>query len=229
MTAPTITFAVQLGSGGYEIARTVADRLKYRFYDWEVTSQAANEAGLSPEALAAAEQPRSLLERIVENLLATGAYVEDEAVDRLSSATMTTAIRTLTSRDYRRLIEQVVVRLAEQGEAVIVGHAGQVILRNRLDVLKVLIRGSAEKRAERLSADEGLSYDRALTLVADSDKERLAFFRQTYSIDLLSAALYDLAIDTDRLPLAVAADLVLTSAAQVLGVVSEGGTAGPST
>jgi cytidylate kinase len=229
MTAATITFAVQLGSGGYEIARTVADRLKYRFYDWEVTSQAANEAGLSPEALAAAEQPRSLLERIVENLLATGAYVEDEAVDRLSSATMTTAIRTLTSRDYRRLIEQVVVRLAEQGEAVIVGHAGQVILRNRLDVLKVLIRGSAEKRAERLSADEGLSYDRALTLVADSDKERLAFFRQTYSIDLLSAALYDLAIDTDRLPLAVAADLVLTSAAQVPGVVSEGGTVGPST
>src|SRR5439155_21682693 len=139
----------------------------------------------------------------------------------LSSATMTTAIRALTSRDYRRLIEQIVERLADQGEAVIVGHAGQVVLRNRPHVLKVLIRGSVEKRAERLAADENRQYDKALTIVGDSDKERLAFFKQAYSVDLMTSALYDLAIDTDRLPSTVATELVLTAVAQMPGMASE--------
>ena len=33
MTVKTITFAVQLGSGGSEIARAVAEKLDYRYYD----------------------------------------------------------------------------------------------------------------------------------------------------------------------------------------------------
>lgn len=220
MTARTVTFAVQLGSGGFEVAHRVADALKYRYYDWEVTSQAAAQAGVSPETIAAAEHAPSFLERIVERLLAPGLY-DDEAMGRLSVETMSSAIRTLSSGQYRQLIESVVKELSERGEAVVVGHAGQIVLRDTPGVAKVLVCGSPARRAARLVVDEGLTLEAATAAVRDSDKQRNAFFKQTYNVDLLSASLYDLALNTDQVGVDAAVDLVLAVADRVTGFVPE--------
>lgn len=216
MTARTITFALQLGSGGFEIAHRVADALKYRYYDWEVTSQAAAQAGVSPETIAAAEHAPSFLERIVERLLAPGIY-DDESMGRLSVETMSSAIRTLSSGQYRHFIENVVRELAERGDAVIVGHAGQIVLKDMPGTLKVLVVGSPERRAERLAQDEGLSREAAAAAVRDSDRQRNSFFKQIYNVELLSASLYDLTLNTDRLSIEAATQLVLDAAPQIAG------------
>ncbi len=225
MTASTLTFAVQVGSGGIEIARGVAAALRYSYYDWEVTSAAARLAGVSPEMVAAAERAPSLLERIMERLLATGAYSEDEGLSRLSAATMASAIRSLDSQHYREVIENAVGELADRGKAVIVGHAGQVVLRNRAGVLKVLVRGSAPVRAERLAQDEGLSLDQALAAVRESDQERKGFFRRVYGIDLLDASHYDLALSVDEISREAAVALILEAASALPGFVEEPGPA----
>ena len=213
MTAKTITFAVQIGSRGFEIARLVAERLKYRYYDWEVTSEAAREAGVSPDTVAAAEQVPSIFKRIMERLLAASAYAPDDtSLEGPNAATMAAAIRTLTSEDYRDFIESVVKDLGDEGDAVIVGHASQVVLQGESGVLKVLIRGSRPVRAQRLAEEEGLGKDEALAAVQRSDRERVSFFKQIYHIDLLDSLAYDLTLNTDRLPLDTAADLVLLAA-----------------
>ena len=99
MGANTITVSVQLGSGGFTIARSIADRLGFRYYDWEVTSQAAEEAGVSAEVLASAERVPSLAERIMERFFSAGFYAGDipEAVVP-TSATMDTAIQELLDK-----------------------------------------------------------------------------------------------------------------------------------
>ena len=124
MGANTITISVQLGSGGFAIARTISDRLGFRYYDWEVTSQAAEEAGVSAEVVASAERVPSLDERIMERFFSAGFYAGDipEAVVP-TSATMDTAIQTLTSDNYRELMAAVVKDLAARGSSVIVGLA----------------------------------------------------------------------------------------------------------
>jgi cytidylate kinase len=213
MSATTITFSVQLGSGGFAIARQVADKLGFRYYDWEVTSQAADEAGVSPEVVASAERVPSLAERIMERFFNAGFYAGDipEAVVP-TSTTMDTALQTLNSANYREMMAQVVRDLAGRGSSVIVGHAGQVVLRGQPDVLKVLIHGSKEIRTNRLVVDEGLSPEQAAEAIKQSDNDRAKFFSHYYKLNWLDASHYDLTLGTDTLADEQATAIVLDAA-----------------
>jgi cytidylate kinase len=219
MGATTITLSVQLGSGGFAIARSVADRLGFRYYDWEVTSQAADEAGVSPEIVASAERVPSLTERIMERFFNAGFYAGDipEAVVP-TSTTMDTALQTLNSANYREMIAQVVRNLAERGSSVIVGHAGQIVLRNDPATLKVLIHGSTQHRINRLVVDEGMTVEKATEAVKQSDADRNAFFKHYYKMSWLDATHYDLTINTDTLSDDQATSIVLGAAQGLVAV-----------
>ena len=149
MAVSVVTFTVQTGSDGNEIARAVSVKLGYRYYDREVVSQAASLAGVSPETIASAERWPSFIERMLEHF-ARATALSDTAVP--GSPVATPPVLTMTSADYRALIEQVVRELASRGDCVIVGHAAQIILREEPGVFKVLVHGSAEKRTARLAA-----------------------------------------------------------------------------
>ncbi len=214
MAATTLTFAVQIGSHGYEVAQHVSRRLGFRYYDWEVTSQAAREAGVSPETVAAAsESGSSGVKRTLEKLFAAGAFVHDDStMEGPNAATMEAAILTLTQDDYRRFIERVVSDLGRQGNAVIVGHSSQFVLRDQPGVLKVFVCGSPARRVDRLVKDEGLAPDKAIASVQSSDKSRKDFFRQMYKADLNDASRYDLCLNTDQLSTPECVDLVIAAA-----------------
>jgi hypothetical protein len=109
------------------------DRLSY--IDYQVIQQAASEAGVSPETVSEAEHTPSLLTRILEALARNPSMPVAAWADPIPLSTTPL----YTSADYRRFVEEVVRDLAEQGECVIVGHAAQVILRGRLDTVRVLI------------------------------------------------------------------------------------------
>jgi hypothetical protein len=200
MSANTITMTVQLGSGGFAIGRNLADRLGFRYFDWEVTSQAADEAGVSPDVVASAERLPSMAERIMERFFNAGFYAGDipEAVVP-TSTTMDSAIQALSTGNYRDLIAEVVLDLSRRHSCIIVGHAAQVVLRNEPGVLKVLVHGSAERRARRVSLDESLPFEKALEAIHASDRDRANFFKHYYKVNLLDASLYDIAINTDTL------------------------------
>lgn len=211
MTASIVTISGQTGSGGAAIARRVAEKLRYRYYDWEIISQAAQAAGVSPEVLAAtAERVPTFLERMLRRLAdATGESEDVPAMPQPARASM------LTSDDYRQFIEQVVLELAKQGDAVIVGHACQAILKSHAGVLKVLVRGSAEKRAQRLAAGQGIDPARARATVDQSDRQRTEFFKRAYRMDWLDASCYDLTINADQISPDLAADMTVAAAREV--------------
>lgn len=206
MPAKVITFAVQLGSGGNDIARTVAEELGYRFLDHEVISSAAEIAGVSPETIAAAERWPTFVERMLERLALT--TVVSEGV--LPAPPTNAGAMMLTSADYRALIEQVVHSLAAEGNSVIVGHAGQAILRQRPHVFKVLVHGSKDRRAERLALDQDLPLDTAKDLIKSYDAQRTAFFKHAYNLDWLDSTVYDIAINTDDVETETAVSWILT-------------------
>jgi cytidylate kinase len=99
--------------------------------------------------------------------------------------------------------------LAHQGQAVIVGHASQVLLGYEPGVFKVLITGTTEGRARMLAAEEGRTAEEAMKLVASSDEERMSFFKQAYGVDLLNADLYDLTLNLDRLSIDDAVETIV--------------------
>jgi cytidylate kinase len=210
-TVDVITLTVRLGCLGDAIGRGLAEHLGFRYYDWEITSRAAAQAGVPTHVIAASEQAKSFVERVLERLMATGVY-EDEPIGRLSSTAMSSAITALSSREYRSFIERVVLELAAAGNAVIVGHASQVLLAYEPRALKVLLTGSLERRVQRVAEQENRSLEDARKMVRDSDDERRTFFKQTYSIDLLSAENYDLALNTDHLSVEAAVELIASVA-----------------
>src|SRR5690606_35375931 len=153
-----VTFSIQLGSDGVALARAVSDKLGFRYLDNEVISQAAAIAGVSPDTIAAAERWPTFVERMLERLALTTVVSEGVLP---TPPTANPATMMLTSADYRQLVEQVVQSLAAEGRCVIVGHAGQAILRNKPQVFKVLVHGSKDRRAARLAKEEEIDVKEA--------------------------------------------------------------------
>ena len=215
MPANVITLSVLIGSGGYSIAHHVADRMGLRYYDWEITSEAANRAGVSPSDVIAAERVPGFLERMMARLGAVSAMTVEGGAGFAdpSPAVWDTALQSLTSDDYRQVIEQVVEELANQGNAVIVGHAGQHILRQRSDTLRVFVTGSLARRTERLAFEQGIDFVKAEGLVKQSDRDRRDLLKRLYHFDWLDASVYDLTLNTDRLSTEFAAESIVAAAA----------------
>jgi len=211
MTASVVTFSTQMGTGGSRIARAVAEKLRFRYYDWEVISQAASEAGVSPEVLAVATSERApgFLERMMARLAGPAAGEEAATVPVPPRSNL------LTSDDYRQFLDHVVQELGSRGDAVIVNHSAQAVLRGQPGVLKVLVVGGNKRRAERLAEMRGTTVEAARKLIEDSDRQRADYFKRVYHMDWLSMANYDLALNADQVSAELAADMVATTARQM--------------
>jgi cytidylate kinase len=98
--------------------------------------------------------------------------------------------------------------LASQGEVVILGRAGQVILRDDPRVLRVRVIAPARVRIERLAARYRISWKGAQEQIKASDRYRRNYLKRFYGVDWNDPDLYDLVINTERLSAAAAAELI---------------------
>jgi cytidylate kinase len=209
--------SVQAGSGGFNVAHHVAEQLGFRYYDWEVTSEAAARAGVPPAEVEAAERVPGFLERMMRRLGAVSSVSIEGGASFADPhpAMWDTAVANLNSDDYRPFIERVVNELADQGSALIVGHAAQHILRNRPGTLKVLILGSADVRARRLAREQNIDVKQALQNIKASDKDRADLLKKVYKFDWLDSTRYDLTFNTDNVSSNLAINAVIAAAKNI--------------
>lgn len=213
MPANVISLSVQNGSAGYTVAHHVAETLGFRYYDWEITSEAARLAGVPPTDVVAAERVPGFLERMMRRLgaISTMTIEGSPGFSDPSPVIWNTAIQSLTSDDYRQFIERVVEQLANEGDCVIVGHAAQYILRDMPGVLRVLVHGSLPIRAERYAAEQNLDLEAARKALKQSDKDRGDLLRNVYRFEWTDAGFYDLTINTDHLSETWATETILAA------------------
>ncbi|HNM78104.1 MAG TPA: cytidylate kinase-like family protein [Tepidiformaceae bacterium] len=214
METRVITVARQVGALGEEVARIVADELKFHLLDYRVVQAAAEEAGVSTETVADAEHKPSFFTRVIESLArnpstqSTGVWMEP-----LSMA----ATPLLTSSDYREMVAQVVEDFAQRGDVVILGHGAQFTLAHRPDTLRVLVTGNVDARKRRVMAGMVCSEEQAAEVVARTDSERTGYCRQFFHADWLSAAQYDVCVNTDHMNPSQAAQVILGAIAARAG------------
>ncbi len=106
---PVITLSREMGSRGDEIAQAVAGRLKLRVVGRELINRAAKEAGAPEIALA--------------------------EIDELGLLGVKPGPASL--RLYRQKVAEVIESLAAEGDVLLVGRGGQVVLADRPGVLHV--------------------------------------------------------------------------------------------
>jgi cytidylate kinase len=180
-----------IGAHGEEVGRLVADALGFRYVDEEILLAAAEREGLDPEHLARVERSRTGLSRLEVDIVTGGAFDEIQ----------------------RSLIRAAVHEVATAGNVVIVAHAASLALAGEDRVLRVLVTGSPEIRADRLVQAEQLEEREAAKRIDRSDKERAAYIKRFYRVDRELPSHYDLVVSTDRLSPSDACTLVLDAAA----------------
>jgi cytidylate kinase len=204
MNTRVISVSRQVGTAGEEVARALADKLNFRFIDYQVIQDAAREAGVSPETVSESEHTPSLMTRLLEALARNPSMPVTAWADPVPLA----ASPLYTSTDYRHFLEDVTRQAADSGNCVIVGHAAQVILRDRLDTVRVLVTGSDDYRVRRIKSGMGVDEKEAQKTLERTDHERLEYFRRFYEIGWLSPSTYDLCVNTDHLNPEQAAEIV---------------------
>jgi cytidylate kinase len=224
-----ITVSRQLGSIGGDIASSVAQELGLRLIDAETINQAAERAGVPRIALAELETEggRSLAGRVLTAmrampLLQSGRSRPAGPGDVASPRTSTTfpftglfspTVPPISSslEGYVRMVGLVIRGLAHEGNVLILGRGGQMLLRDYAGALHVQTVAPFVNRVEVVVSRYGLSERDAQQRVRASDRARFDYLRRYHDVDWLDPTLYHLVLNTASLPAASAVKLIVAA------------------
>lgn len=186
MQIRVITVEREYGSGGALIARRLAERLGWKFWDEELTAEIARVAKVDPAAAQSRdERVDSLLYRLFK-VYARGSY--ERALPIGDSGSFDTDRMVA-------ILEKVVEDVATRGSCVIVGRGSSYILRGRPDAFHVFIYAPVEDKVRRLKSS-GKSEKEALQLINEIDHERAAFIRHYFHGEWPHRPLYNVMLNS---------------------------------
>lgn len=199
-----ITISRELGSEGDRIADRACELLGYCRVDKDVLMQIAEEAGIDVDAVLEMEQSITKRSRLVSGEMTSLYRKQASAFDKQGA---------IDDKTYSEVLRDAIGDYARQGNAIIVGRGGQMILREWPTALHVRLYAPEEIRAKRIMDREGLSVIDAARLIERSDEQRRQYIRRMFNnADWCNLKYYHLAIDTSRIPLEAAAELIVIAA-----------------
>lgn len=206
----TITISRQFGSHGDTVAQRLCSQLGYRYFDKGLMTGLAMQAGITADRVVDLSddqyRARSLVERLFGNFPAP-----------MADPSTWVAGAEATAQEQLLVIQlKNLIRAAyQQGNVVVVGRGGQVVLRGLPDVLHVRIIAPLELRIQRHAELAGLTLAEAREWVLQKDRISADFVKRFYNADSSDPALYDLVINTEKITPAAAADLIIRSLASL--------------
>jgi cytidylate kinase len=217
-----VTISRQLGSGGNEIAASVAEILGLRFIDREIINRAAYEAGVPQIALQEMEYEgqRTLVEQVLDTVRQMPPIPDPPETARREAAKLLSVhfggifsptLRPMSTGmdDYVRMVGMVIHDLAREGRVIIVGRGSQVLLKDHLAALHVQIIAAFWHRVKTIMERESLERRAAVSRVRASDRARVDYLRRYHNVHWLDPQLYDLVINTAKVPVEVAVGLIV--------------------
>jgi cytidylate kinase len=183
---PIVTIAHETGSGGPDIGMALAGRLGYRYVDREMLSQAAKQYGVTEDKLTKLDETKpSLFERF-----------------------------DVETRQYLTVLQSGLLDVAEHDDAVINSRGGQVLLRGIAHALRVRVIAPFDIRVKRVmkkmtGSGESMDLRTTTEMVRRSDAEKSGRIRYLYDVDWSDPALYDVVINTEKLSIDGAVELIV--------------------
>jgi cytidylate kinase len=113
----------------------------------------------------------------------------------------------------RHIIEEAIAR----GPLVVVGRGTQEMLAEREDTLHVFCYAPRKALITRTMKREGATMEEAARLVDNTNKERDQWVRLHWERDRRAHENYDLSVNTERLGIEGAADLIVSAAKHRFG------------
>lgn len=198
-----VTLSAPYGAGGSHIGPAVAERLGVPFLDRAIPAAVAERLAVPlAEALERDEAVGSWLSRALLSFGQLGPV--------LGGATpVPDAV--LTDDAFREATEQVLREHAP--DAVILGRAAAIVLRDQERALHVRLTGRKADRIAQAMLLGGVGHETAERQLEQTDRAREAYVRHFYRVDPRDADLYHLVIDSTALPLGACVELIVDAVA----------------
>lgn len=197
-----ITIGRQYGSGGHDIGKLVAEKLEYVFYDKKLVEIAAKKSNISDETIENIDEKAtsSLLYSLVSGSYSMRGingplYYEMPLNDKLFIAQ-----------------SDVIKNVAAKDNSVIVGRCADYVLEDVEDIelINVFIYADMDTRIERVSKKHDLTPKQAKDKIQKSDKQRKTYYSYYSNRDWGKISNYDLCINTSKLDVEKAADMIVS-------------------
>ena len=176
-----ITVSREFGSGGRSIAKEVAKKLGYEYFDVEMIERIAQTSGLDPEVMENAE------EFSARKSLFGYAFI--------GRGTKETSMENYLWNKQRDMI----LELAEKGNCVIVGRCADYVLRDSENALHVFVHADMDYRAKRIVRLYGETNETPEKRLTDKDKMRKANYEYYTDREWGLAQNYDLTLNSGKL------------------------------
>ncbi len=203
-----VTIARQFGSGGSDIAQLVAQEGGLSYVDSQIITEVATRLGVDTQyAQRQDEHTKGMVGHIVEAVRTSNPFTVnyhplfDPAATRGQSRELA----------YLHLTQRVILELATQGNAVIVGRGSQFLLRNSPRTLHIYVFAPLPYRIEYVMRQFQLNHQLAARLIEERDYEQDSYLRRYYGNDGHQPGLYHLLINTSLFSFPLAADLIRQS------------------
>ena len=214
-----ITVSREYGSDGRSVAQKAADLLGYLCMNKDLLVEVANEAQVPvAEAERFDERPEHPAMRVIRKFLTPG---HPEAITGLSEYEWwaTATVPELTGRSdsglplpdeeaFVNITREVVARLAERDNVVLVGRGGQALLRDRPASLHLRVVAAIDYRIQVVMKREELDADAAAKRIRKMDEYRRRYLKRHYGIAWNTAENYHLTLNTSQTGIEGAASIV---------------------
>jgi len=181
-----ITLEREYGCGCAGIACELARRLQWKLWDQSLTEEIAKQANVDCGTV---ERREERVDGAFYRLAKTfwrGSYERQMPLD--SSQTFDADCMVLK-------MPSITERIAEEGNAVVVGRGAPYFLRERSDTFRVFLYAPRDEKLRRIVAG-GISAKEAEELVDTVDRERMAFIKHYFNADWPTRSLYHLMLNT---------------------------------
>lgn len=198
MSKTIITISREFGSGGRTIAKEVAERLGYAFYDKALVERVAKESGYSVDFVEQHGEDASSTSSFLFNLARSG----NGAYDGMPGIS-----------DKLYVIQHNVIRaVAQEGPCVIVGHCSDYILKDIPGAMHVFIHADTDFKADRIVKLYGESNVDPIKRLEEKDKKRKVYYKN-YTGRMWGSSLYfDICLNSGKVGIENCVDIITSLA-----------------
>ena len=194
-----ITISRQFGAGGITLGERVSGKLGYRFFDNEIIQMVAKKAKVSTNWVMSMEKEAGgKIQRFISGM------VSKRLVDRILDMDH----GYIDEEIYVDLLHEIITKIADEGNAVILGRGSQYILKSTENTFHILLVADKEYRVRFIEEKYHLTPKQALQMVNNEDKRRVNLYQKFGRLDYDSTAHYHLILNMRRVNLDTATDLM---------------------
>jgi len=194
-----LTISRQFGAGGKTLGELLSKKLGLTCINEQIIQMVADKARVSTSFVESIEKEaggtllklmtsmisKSYIDRIVGD---SGGYIDENV--------------------YVEILSEIIKRLADEGDCIIIGRGGQYILKERSDVFHILLVAHKEDRYKFMEKNYDLLPTQAKNVVDTQEKRRATLFRRFGAEGYDNPDHYNLVLNMSKMSMEKAADIV---------------------